>query len=224
LIAYRERTPDTGISTEGNTMRSTSRLFAVALGAALLLGHASTVATAGRLSTSTTTLRVAWGPIFAHRFGTVICEGLTLSGSFHSRTLAKVRGTLIGNVSAATARPVPCTAGGSGSASLLTERLPWHVAYDSFTGTLPNISGVKLQILGFAVGIRINLIGTCLYRSEGLNPLIVIAELERGATRTWRADEATELPWIAGPVGCPNELSVSGREPAAAEAPRWTLI
>ena len=59
----------------------------------------------------------------------------------------------------------------SGSATLLTETLPWHVQYASFAGTLPNITAVRYNIIGFARRIR-EIIGlTCLFRSTTAEPM-----------------------------------------------------
>ena len=105
--------------------------------AATLLSALSAPASARSLSINNTT----WTSVFSLQvsggFGTVTCPPITLSGSFHSRTIAKVRSSLIGYVN---------SAGSTGSCSaiisrtrVLTERLPWHVRYMSFSGDYRHI-------------------------------------------------------------------------------------
>jgi hypothetical protein len=70
---------------------------------------------------------------------------LTLEGSLHARTMAKVAGSLIGYITRV--RTGQCTVG----TTLLTETLPWHVRYESFSGTLPNIT---LLVVRFRYAFR----------------------------------------------------------------------
>lgn len=96
-----------------------------------------------------------------------ICA-LTLEGSFHERRTAKVAESLVGFVTRA-------GFGGcsTGSATVLTETLPWHVRYMAFTGTLPNISSIRAKIVGAGVQVRENVFGiTCLLRSSAAEPTI----------------------------------------------------
>jgi len=65
---------------------------------------------------------------------------LTLEGSLHTRTMAKVTGTLIGYVTRAIAGQ--CTV----ATRPLAETLPWHVRYESFSGRLPDITLVITTI------------------------------------------------------------------------------
>jgi hypothetical protein len=125
------------------------KLLLVAIGATLLLGALVTSASAGRLSSSSQTFRAAF-PLarFAGAFGTTVCD-FTLEGSFHSRTIAKTAGSLIGFVTR-----VPLGRCEVGSATVLTASLPWHVRYASFAGTLPNISAIATTITGAQVQIR----------------------------------------------------------------------
>jgi hypothetical protein len=98
----------------------------------------------------------------------VIRCDLTLEGSFHTRTFAKTRASLVGYVTRA-AISRPCT---GGEPQLLAESLPWHLRYDAFTGTLPRLTSVRFQMIGFSLwytvfGVR------CLYRSTTAEPLYV---------------------------------------------------
>jgi hypothetical protein len=127
-----------------------SKLLLAVVGATVLLGALVSSASAGRLSNSSTTLRATWARMdFTGGFGTVECE-VTLEGSLHSRTIAKVARALIGNITAASVSS-PCRRGG---ATILRETLPWHVTYNSFAGTLPNITNILTDVVGASFRIR----------------------------------------------------------------------
>ncbi|MFL5909756.1 MAG: hypothetical protein ACJ768_04200 [Gaiellaceae bacterium] len=94
--------------------------------------------------------RAAWNSIeFASESITSIRCPLTLEGTFVSRTVAKRVGAVIGRVIRADVRgglaAGECT---NGSVRANTETLPWDIAYDSFAGTLPNITSVRLSLVG----------------------------------------------------------------------------
>lgn len=126
------------------------------LGAVLtasVLALACSSASAIRLALSEPTFRAVWTPARFVVSGFTINCSLTLEGSFHSTSIAKVERSLIGYVTRAAAGS--CS---TGTMSVLTETLPWHVQYGSFTGTLPNISTVTTRIIGMSVGL--NFLGT----------------------------------------------------------------
>jgi hypothetical protein len=156
-------------------MSSCKRLLS-AVGATLLLGALVTTASAGRLSSSSQTFRAPFAMArFSGGFGTAICN-LTFEGSFHSRTIAKTAASLIGYVTRA-------AIGGceTGSATVLTATLPWHIRYGSFTGTLPNITAIATNIVGFAIQIREPVFGiTCLGTSTTTEPLTANFVREEG--------------------------------------------
>src|SRR5438270_3751470 len=111
------------------------KLLLAVVGATVLLGALVGTASAARLSNSSTTFRATWTSAeFSGGFGTPRCS-LTLEGSLHSATIVKTRGSLVGYITRASVGP--CV---NGSATVLTATLPWHVQYDSFTGTLPSIA------------------------------------------------------------------------------------
>jgi hypothetical protein len=79
---------------------------------------------------------------------------LTLEGSFHSKTLSKVCGQLIGYLTRAqvpTGLEPPCQ---GGTATALTETLPWHILYNSFAGRLPNITSMRVLFRKVSYQIR----------------------------------------------------------------------
>jgi len=82
----------------------------VAVGAAALLSVCVSTATAGRLSTSSPTFRSTFRELRLRLpFGTTNCP-VTLEGTLHSSTLAKVAGSLIGYITRASVANV-CTSG-----------------------------------------------------------------------------------------------------------------
>ncbi|HEU4721161.1 MAG TPA: hypothetical protein VFS59_07330 [Gemmatimonadaceae bacterium] len=113
--------------------------------AALLLSMAVGTASARNLSISNPNIRVTWSNLEFVGTVTVRCQ-LTLEGSFHRNTIVKERGTLIGAITRATVKTESCT-----NARLRTEGLPWHLTYEGFRGTLPNITEVFLLISRFLI-------------------------------------------------------------------------
>lgn len=121
-------------------------------------------ASARNLSQNEQRFRTTYSPLsFIPSFGSTIRCPLTLEGSLHSRTIAKVAGSLIGYVN----RVVfgTCEAG---RLRANTETLPWHVTYESFSGTLPLITSlgksihnmsfeIDGEIFGLAVRCRYNM-------------------------------------------------------------------
>ncbi len=122
---------------------------------------------ANRLEFSSLPFRMTWTRTFRLRDteGPVECS-VTLEGTFHSRTFMKVRSVLIGFITRAAISE--CV---RGSAGFLAETLPWHVQYEGFTGTLPTIEQLRVQITEAGISLRTGNIATCLARSSALNPL-----------------------------------------------------
>lgn len=160
-------------------MGSSARRAAAGVVAALMLAVAVTTATAGRIQLSSQQFRATWAPVsFQISAGVMRCN-VTLEGSLHSRTLAKVSGALVGHISRASIGS--CV---GGELRPLPESLPWHVRYSSFSGTLPRISTVRFGIVGFTLWFN-HLFGIrCLYRSTAGEPL----------HGTWRRAEFQEFP------------------------------
>ncbi len=131
-------------------MQMPAKLSLTALTVALLLSAAVTAASAGRLSISNQNIRVTWRSLeFGSSVVTIRCP-VTLEGSFHSRTITKVHGTLIGAVTRMAIKNESCT-NGVVEASLL----PWHLTYENFIGALPRISDVDILLSRFRFGLTI---------------------------------------------------------------------
>jgi len=106
-------------------------------------------------------------------FGTYRCS-LTLEGSFHARTIAKTASSLIGYINRASIPPTTCSGMGLFETRVLTETLPWHLRYRSFSGLLPDITTVSTSIVGFALQLREGAFGIrCLGTSSAEAPLVL---------------------------------------------------
>jgi hypothetical protein len=132
-------------------MRHAKALLVVTV-AIVVLGSLVGSASASRLSMSSSTWRVTFSALtleYREMINAATCA-ITLEGSFHTRSIVKRAGTLIGYVNRAATGS--CSAGTA--ATLLTETMPWHVRYESFSGTLPNITAVGIGIVGLAIRTR----------------------------------------------------------------------
>jgi len=140
----------------------------VALAAATALMAALTGSASARsFSVSNESLRATWArvsftdPIFGF---SVVCP-VTLEGSLHGRTIAKGTYNLIGYITrAAVGLPASCT---GGEATILQESLPWHVRYEGFTGTLPDITTIRVLVARASFRVHSSSVGaTCLFTTR----------------------------------------------------------
>src|SRR5215213_7620345 len=156
-------------------MRTRSKLILAGLTAAILLSFAVGSASANRLSISTRNVRVVWSNLQLEGGGSRIICPVTLEGSFHSSTITKTAGLLIGHISRASVigSTPPCT---GGHATVLRETLPWHVTYESFAGTLPRPSRINIQLIG--ASFQVDQPTTCLARTTTTSPAKGSVEVE----------------------------------------------
>jgi hypothetical protein len=191
-------------------MRFFRRPALAVLSALVLAGALAGVSSANRLAFSSNTWRAAWSMAGEPPPGFISCP-FTLEGSFHSRTLSKVAEALIGYVTRATVAEVSCR---GGKMRFLPERLPWHVRYASFTGTLPNITSITARIIGLSVLGEWNEIpGTqCLYVSTATRParFILGRSTTTGVITEFRMDETAVIPKTSGGALCHPEIFLSG--------------
>lgn len=113
---------------------------------------------------------------------------ITLEGSVHSTTISKIVGALVGYVTRASMSNAGCT-GGTGT--IHQESLPWHVTYQSFTGTLPNITSARFSLLNVFFEIRESGGNTCSARTEVEHPANAIVNIN---TSTHVAESLTMEP------------------------------
>jgi len=143
-------------------MRTRTMRAASAVGAALLLAALVGSATAGKFSVSNRSIRATWTALeFSGGFVTIRCP-TTLEGSFHSATIRKTVGALIGYISRGTVQR-PCV---NGLTWLFSEEpnevlggtfrgsMPWHITYRGFSGVLPMPLGLNLEIVGMKFMVR----------------------------------------------------------------------
>jgi len=171
-------------------MHKRSKLVLAALAAAMLLALAVGSTSARNLSVNEQSLRVVWTPAEFIAGGRTARCNLTLEGRFHYRTIVKREGALTGFINSVIANT--CS---GGSTTILTSTLPWHLTYGGFTGTLPNITGVRMTVIGISFTVRPEGSIACLARSTAENPARSIANLGAGGSVTGlRADETAIIP------------------------------
>jgi hypothetical protein len=181
-------------------MRNRTKLLLGVLTVAVTLGALVSATPANRLARSSSTFRTTI-TMKLSGFATVTCR-VTMEGSFHSKTIAKVAESLIGYVSKATVQE--CT-GGSASA----HGLPWHMRYVGFEGSLPAILNNRDAVWNFS--IQVTAIGIeCGFTSTGASPLkgIETRNTGTGVAESLRIDETAQIPKSSGGSFC----GTSGRE------------
>jgi hypothetical protein len=204
-------------------MRSRTRVLLGVLTAAVVMACAVGSAGARRLSLTEQHFRATWtganSMIFEEPIaGKVECE-VTLEGSFHSRTLSKVSGQLIGYVTRALIRHNCIENEGWYLNGIevqervtLPNTLPWHIQYNSFRGVLPRIERIRIAIIGESILLRFPLVTNCLYQSTQAKPLFMDLLLnEMGAIANIEAVPTGQIPFKQGNVNCPAEVASSGR-------------
>lgn len=87
--------------------------------------------------TTTTKLALRWS-------GVEIKCPLTLRGAFEASTFAKVTRPAIARIAETVENPLGCT---GGSFRPFATTLRWEVRYEGFTGRLPNINSVTVQLI-----------------------------------------------------------------------------
>jgi hypothetical protein len=164
-----------------------SKILLAALAALTTLAFAVGTATARRIAVDDQDIYVIWDDnsqrlTFDASGNNVACE-VTLLGSFHSLTIAKVVNSLIGHITHVAVDTPGCI---GGALRALTGNLPWHVTYRNFSGILPNITLVGINFVGaeflFDIGET-----ECLWRTEVNEPGIGNANVAGGQLTTLEA-------------------------------------
>jgi hypothetical protein len=175
-------------------MNTNSKVLLSGLTAAIVMAFAVGSASANRLSLGATDWEAKWTALEFISGGWTFRCPITLQGSFHSRTLTKTAGLLIGHMTRASVKGSlgagACT---GGRMTLLTATLPWHVTYESFTGTLPNIQGLGLSLIGLAMQIQPPESLTCLMRTTQTEPAGVSMGVSGGRATELTADPSAEI-------------------------------
>lgn len=196
--------------------------MAMALAGTVVLLVAVGTASANRLSISNQNFRVVWRSLGFYGTGSGFSAecSVTMEGSFHSRTITKTPGALIGFITRmAIAHPCP---GGEGEVWALNgseriealglttfNRLPWHVRYRGFTGSLPNITDLRLEVVDASfIAKQLSLL--CLYRSTAASPLVLVANLSGGTIEAMETDINALIPLSNSSIFCPATAWISG--------------
>jgi hypothetical protein len=187
-------------------MKIRSKLLLAALTAVVALSLGAGTAAALRSIESSATAVAASGRAitFAGGGSRVVCE-VTLSLTLSTRSISKVRGSRVGNTKA-TVNERACT---GGRARPLNTAEGWVTNYFSFAGTLPNITSIRLELVGTAFLVSaFGGFGECLFRGNaqgttggGTNRITEI-----------RADSTIQLPLSRNLNGlfCPEEGTFAG--------------
>src|ERR1044072_8591875 len=201
---------------------------------ALMLAGGGQLAEARRLSVTETRFRVVLVPFTASgegALGPVQAEcNVTLVGSLHAATGAKTAGALIGHIHTASADRTTCDPTGgrlwilNGTEELAGSRtlnlLPWHIVYASYSGTLPSITHVKVNLVGAAFLLQQTISELflvievrCLYRSTTTNPMVPRFSINEGLMGRVQIMEEARVPLFSGGPNCPNPVTVGGTGP-----------
>jgi hypothetical protein len=203
-------------------MRKRTKALVAGMAIASALAVLAGTTDARRIEVSRQWWRKIWSRLIIVIAGHVIECPVTLEGSYHSRTISKVCGQLIGSVTKAFIRGSACT---GGSMRALTETLPWHVQYLGFIGRLPSIPGFRSIFIGWAFSV-VNAEGiACLFGTTQANPAGAIENIEGGVARTSRMDESLSIP-VGGEFLCAfaGEASFSGTAEVFVEGSTTTRI
>lgn len=207
-------------------MRSYSRLVAIACAALM-----SVVLFAGSASANRSLSIAPGGAISAVSSGRVTLLGssginviadLTLNGSV-VRTVAKTRGTRVGSVTEGR--------GANGTESLFGSRVtvtvraspaaPFNLTYETFLGTLPNITGVEVRTEEGAFEIRSELIGNCIYLRGRVPFLLTFPARAEGNAGSFGPNRVTKTAESGS--FCPTTGELLGRF-VLSPAQRLTLL
>jgi len=195
-------------------MTCSRRFVSVLVGALAAVALVAAIAGARSLSVSDSNIRAVFREFQSGGGSALIRCPLTLEGSFHSRTIAKVRGALVGFITRA-AMGHPCTGGEMyvlngvevQEGRTVANSLPWHLRYFAFSGTLPRPSSTTLDIVGFS-WIYAPFGEVCLYRSTEANPARFAWEIaSEGRVTGLRAEAEPPVLLNSGGILCPTEIT-----------------
>jgi len=176
-------------------MRTRSKLLLAAISAPALLGLAIGTASARNLeiSNSANGFRITWNPLRIEFSGREARCPVTFEGTFERSSIVKSPSSRVGRVIGAAVGT--CT---RNTATFLRETLPWELDYNSFTGTLPSIASVSLNLI--RASFSANLEGIeCLAQSRSDQPWSGIITAEANGTFTgFRTDESRSIETSGG--------------------------
>jgi hypothetical protein len=162
-------------------MQNLLRVFMLTALAGAALAVAVGTASARTFSVSNQSVRFTWRSLEFAGFATIRCP-LTLEGSFHSRTIAKVERALIGAITRAGFNQAACTGGRFATFNGTTSpnTLPWHIQYEGFRAAtgLPNIEAIRIILSRFRFGLTVS--GICTGQFGSATDAISLEALREG--------------------------------------------
>ncbi len=170
-------------------MTLTFRALLIAIATTLMLAASVGIASANALSVDEVDFRLSWTNLTIDSAGVDIECAVTLRGSFHDSSFAKSSRALVGSITHAIVNEGSCV---GGVVDPLEETLPWHVTYTGFGGSLPGISSLTVDIVGWAMFTDST--ADCLWLTTSAEPLRGIANIEGSGTITsFNADETRSI-------------------------------
>jgi hypothetical protein len=203
-------------------MRTRSKLALMGLGATLLMAFAVSSVSARTLSSSSGNMRVTFQnlELIAEEIATTTCN-VTLEGTLHSRTIVKSTATLIGNITRVD------TANCNNTVRILRETLPWNIRYLYFSGRLPNITLIGVNVL--RTNFLVETLGFGCLAREATIPANFIRNTATGEIREVNVP-TTGVPLTGGLTifGCPSSTGsfrsgVNGNATVLGAATRITV-
>jgi hypothetical protein len=185
------------------------KLTVIAVAAASFLAAAVGTASARNLSISNRNIRVVWNPLVLQdqpfRIREIRCR-VTIEGSFHSNTITKAPRALIGYITRAIVQH-PCTGGEAwvhnGVETIpdgtRPQSLPWHVTFENFSGTLPNITRIELLLRSLAFTIEVPGLCTGQFGEPALN---ILGRANLNSTHVVTSLNPNPASTIPGRGGC----------------------
>jgi len=140
----------------------------------------------------------------------ITCE-ITLELEEIVARISKTRGARVGNIIGARIATERCR-GGELKPLTVSRAAPWELQYESFNGTLPNVTLLTISIHNFA--ILMALLGSrCLYGGTFNVSLPVTGPEREREARSMSILAAPQVPLIRdlrGLIACPRLLSMGG--------------
>jgi hypothetical protein len=223
LISLVQRQPQFSSREDLVKMRYQIKLLLGIGVAASVLSAAVTGASARRFEVSNQGFLAKWAAAnklaFVGAFeANILCKA-TFEGSFHSRTISKVCGQLIGYITNAKITH-PCENGEGWTQNGVEvlpngekpNTLPWPLLYMGFRGTLPRITGIRVSIISAGILLLGPFNTGCLYRTSLTFPLLAILEINEvtGSANVLRIEEAQSIPVFTTLAGLCVGMRMSG--------------
>ena len=175
----------------------------VALMATVGLGLAVGAASANMLSVSETTFVARFSALRVIAAGHTIECATTLEGPLSNPMFKS--GT-VGRIIFVEVRS--CT---GGTVTVLNASLPWTVSYVSFEGSLPNITGLRVDVIGLSARVRPTGESIeCLAASTITSPAYFNFGVSGGRVTGLRADERAGIPLSGGLCGLAGNATLAG--------------